>query len=82
MVSPSVLDVLEFDLTVENSTGGDEGSQMPVPQARPSAFAPEAWVTMMADSSSISTVGVGGHSTRQCSSYRVGPSARHRVRWV
>ena len=41
VVSPSVLDALEFDLTLEDPTGGDEGSQMPVPQARPSAFAPE-----------------------------------------
>ena len=84
VVSPSVLDALEFDLTVEDPTGGDEGSQMPVPQARPSAFAPEAGVTMMFTerTSSFLTVGVGGHSTRQHSSNRIGPSARHRVRWV
>ena len=50
MVSPSVLDALECDLTVEDLTGSDEGSQMPVPQARPSAFAPEAVDIMMADS--------------------------------
>ena len=49
VVAPSVLDALEFDLTVEDSTGSDEGSQMPVPQSRPLAFAPEA-DTMMADS--------------------------------
>ena len=83
VASPSVLDALEFNLIVEDSIGGecDEGSQMPVLQARPSALAPQAGVTMMADlqrGSSILTVGVGGHSTRQHSSHRIGPSARHR----
>ena len=48
VVSPSVLDALEFDLTVEDSTGS-ECDEL-VAQARPSALAPEAGVTMMADS--------------------------------
>ena len=43
--SPSVLDALEFDLTVEDSTESEcgelEGSQLFVAQSRPLWFAPE-----------------------------------------
>ena len=43
--SPSVLDALEFDLTVEDSTESEcgelEGSQLPEAKSRPLSFAPE-----------------------------------------
>ena len=65
VASPSLLDALDFDLTVEDSTGSDEGSQSSAPSpsigVRTRGRHHDGRFT---EKTSISTVAVGGHSTR------------------